>query len=180
MVSVRTLNEEGTTEDIAGSSPTSGTKTKPTGSGTIMKKQEYLDLKKRHQKEFEDFPIAYAFNEQQMKEALDKLGATKEECVTVFGHGDIVKRTDAKALIAMMKRHDKELKQKLRDDIEFAEAAFLYEMDNHEYAINWSADEDVLAAFNITFEFIRKHGLQMAYNRARDTHMKHAQEWGMI
>lgn len=145
-----------------------------------MKKQEYLDLKKKHQQEFEDFPIAYAFNEQQMKEALEKLGATKEECVTVFGHGDIVKRIDAKALIALMRRHDEEMKQKLKDDADFAEAAFLYEMDNHEYAINWSADEDVLAAFAISFEFIRKHGLQMAYNRARDRHMKHAQEWGMI
>lgn len=25
-----------------------------------MKKQEYLDLKRKHQKKFEDFPIAYA------------------------------------------------------------------------------------------------------------------------
>jgi hypothetical protein len=145
-----------------------------------MKKQEYLDLKKKHQKEFEDFPIAYAFNEQQMKEALEKLGAVKEECVTVFGYGDIVKRTDAKALIALMRRHDEEMKQKLRDDADFAEAAFLYEMDNHECAINWSADEDVLAAFAISFEFIRKHGLQMAYDRARNKHMRNAQEWGMI
>ena len=115
-----------------------------------------------------------------MKEALEKLGATKEECVTVFGHGDIVKRTDAKALIALMRRHDEEMKQKLKDDAGFAEAAFSYEMDNHEYAINWSADEDVLAAFNITFEFIRKYGLQMAYDRARNQHMRNAQEWGMI
>ena len=145
-----------------------------------MKKQEYLDLKKRHQQEFEDFPIAYAFNDQQLKEALEKLGATKEECITVFGHGDIVKRTDAKALIKMMKRHDDEMKQKLKDDVDFAEAAFLYEMDNHEYAINWSADEDVLAAFNIDFDFIRKHGLQMAYDRARNQHLKHAEEWEMI
>ena len=145
-----------------------------------MKKQEYLDLKKRHQKEFEDFPIAYAFSDEQLKEALDKLGATKEECVSIFGHGDIVKRTDAKALIALMRRHDKELHQKLKDDPDFAEEAFLYEMDNHEYAINWSADEDVLAAFNITFDFIRKNGLQMAYDRARNKHRRHAIEWGII
>ena len=145
-----------------------------------MKKQEYLDLKKKHQKEFEDFPIAYAFNDKQLREALEKLGATKEECVTVFGHGDIVKRTDVKALLIMIKRHDKELKQRLREDADFAEAAFLYEMDNHEYAINWSADEDVLAAFAITFEDISNWGLQMAYNRARNQHMRNAQEWGMI
>lgn len=145
-----------------------------------MKKQEYLDLKKRHQKEFEEFPIAYAFNDKQLQEALEKLGATKEEVVSVFGHGDIVRRTDAKALIALLERQDEETKQRLKDDPEFAEAAFLEEMDNHEYAINWSADEDVLAAFNIDFDFIRKHGLQMAYDSARNKHLKHAEEWEMI
>ena len=146
----------------------------------MKKRDEYLELKKRHQKELEDFPIAYAFNDKQLDEALDKLGASKEECVTVFGHGDIVLRTDAKALVKMLKRQDEELKQKLRDDVDFAYEAFLYEMDNHEYAINWSADEDVLSAFNITFEDINKWGLQMAYRKAREKHLEHAEEWGMI
>lgn len=145
-----------------------------------MKKQEYLDLKKKHQKEFDEFPIAYAFNDEQLREALEKLGATKEECVTVFGHGDIVKRTDAKALLELLDRQDEEMKQRLKDDPDFAEAAFLEEMDNHEYCINWSADEDVLACFNITFEDINKWGLQMSYTRARDKHMENAEKWGMI
>jgi adenine-specific DNA methylase len=145
-----------------------------------MKRQEYLDLQKKHRKEFEDFPIAYAFNDKQLKEALEKLGATKEECVSVFGHGDIIKRENAKALIEMMRRHDAEMKQKLKEDHEFAEAAFLYEMDNHEYAINWSADEDVLGCFNITFNDIRKWGLHHAYDRARQRHMKNAEDWGVI
>ena len=145
-----------------------------------MKRQEYLDLKEKHRKEFEEFPIAYAFNEKQLEEALEKLGATKEECVSVFGHGDIVKRVDKDRLIEMMERHHEELLRKLKDDVEFAEAAFLYEMDNHEYAINWSADEDVLSSLGITWEFIQKHGLQMAYQSARNKHMKHAEEWGMI
>lgn len=145
-----------------------------------MKRQEYLDLKKKHQEEFEKFPIAYAFNDKQLQEALEKLGATKKEVITIFGHGDIVRRTDADALIALLEHQDEEMKQRLKDDPDFAEAAFLYEMDNHEYAINWTADEDVLAAFNITFDKINKWGLQMAYSRARDKHLKHAEEWGMI
>lgn len=145
-----------------------------------MKRQEYLDLKKRHEKEFEEFPIAYAFNDKQLEEALAKLNATRKEVVTVFGHGDIVKRENVKALIELLERHEQELHQRLKDDVDFAEAAFLYEMDNHEYAINWSADEDTLAAFNINFDFIRKHGLQMAYDSARNKHFKHAEEWEMI
>lgn len=145
-----------------------------------MKRQEYLDLKKKHEKEVSEFPIAYAFNDKQLEEALAKLGATKEECVTVFGHGDIVKRENAKPFIKMLERHTKEIKQRLIDDVEFAEAAFLYEMDNHEYFINWSADEDVMDCFCIDWDFIRKHGLQMAYDSARNKHMRHAEKLGLI
>ena len=145
-----------------------------------MKKQEYLDLKKQHERELSEFPIAYAFNDEQLKEALEKLGATKEECVTVFGHGDIVKRENAKPFIKMLEHQTKEIKQRLADDVEFAEAAFLYEMDNHEYAINWSADEDVLDCFCIDWNFIRKHGLQMAYDSARSKHFKQMEDWGVI
>lgn len=145
-----------------------------------MKKQEYLDLQEKHRKELEDFPIAYAFSDEQLKRALVKLNATKEECVTVFGHGDIVKRTDAKAFVALLTRQTEEMKQKLKSDPEFAEAAFLYEMDNHEYAINWSGDEDVLDCFSITFDDIRKWGLQMAYDSARNKHFKRMEDWGVI
>ena len=145
-----------------------------------MKRQEYLDLKSKHEKELNEFPIAYAFNEKQLARALEKLGATKEECVTVFGHGDIVRREDAKPFVKMLERHTQEVKQKLAEDVEFAEAAFLYEMNNHEYAINWSADEDVLDCFAIDLEFIRKHGLQIAYDSARNKHFRKMEEWGVI
>ena len=146
----------------------------------MKKREEYLELQKRHQKELEDFPIAYAFNDKQLEEALEKLGATKEECVTVFGHGDIVKRTDAKALVKMLEDQREEMLQRIKDDPDFAEAAFLYEMDNHEYAINWSGDDDVLDCFGLTFEKINKWGLQMAWRRAREKHMENAEKWGMI
>lgn len=66
-------------------------------------------------------------------------------------------------------------------DEEFAEAAFLYEMDTHEYAINWSGDEDVLSCFYMKdFDDLQEMNLVPAYKRTRNQHMKHAQEWGMI
>ena len=146
----------------------------------MTKRDEYLELQKRHQKELEEFPIAYAFNDKQLEEALEKLGATKEECVSVFGHGDIVKRTDAKRLVAMLENQREEMLQRIKDDPIFAEAAFLYEMDNHEYAINYSGDEDVLDCFGITFEHINRWGLQYAWGMAKHKHMEHAEKWGMI
>lgn len=142
-----------------------------------MGAQAYLALKKRQVEELGNFPIAYAFNEEQLTQALEKLGAKKEECVSVMGLGDIVKKSDAHKLIAMFKRHDKELQEFLLHDEKDAEEAFLYEMDNHEYAINWSGDEDVMTCFNVDYDKLDEMGLRGAYLRARNRHVKHAEEW---
>jgi hypothetical protein len=143
-----------------------------------MNSQPYLALQKRHQKELSDFPIAYAFNGSQLKEALEKLGATKYE-VTTLGYGTVLRKTDVPAFEELMENHRRELYMAMRNK-EFAEAAFLYEMDNHEYAINWSGDEDVLECFNLTEEMLKEMDLEDVYARARNAHFKHAQEWGMI
>ena len=146
-----------------------------------MKKQEYLDLKKRHEQELNDFPIAYAFNDEQLKEALIKLGATKEECVTVFGHGDIVKKENAPKFIAMLKRHTKEVRDAVTNDKDLAVAAFLYEMNNHEYCINYDGDGDVLGCFGLEWDDLEKLDLKTAYRIARKEHMRLAhEEWGVI
>ena len=146
----------------------------------MMDVQVYAKFIERQREELNNFPIAYAFNQQQLDEALEKLGVTDlYDCVTVFNHGDIVKRDDAPKLIEMMRRHTKELADAMKDK-EFAEAAFLYEMDNHEYAINWDGDDDVLNCFGLDFEKLRELDLEDAYRRARNRHMEHAAEWEMI
>ena len=144
-----------------------------------MKRQQYLDLMKKHEEELTNFPIAYAFDDKQLEKALEKLGATKAECVTVFNHGDVMKRTDVPAFFDMLKRQKAELHEAMKDE-DFAEAAFLYEMDNHEYAINWDGDADVLACFNIDEKQLHELGLDGAYRRARKQHYDHAREWDMI
>lgn len=147
-----------------------------------MKKQEYLDLKKRHEQEVAEFPIAYAFNDEQLKEALKKLGVESvKECVTVFGHGDIVKRGDAKKFIDMLKRHTKEVKDAVIADKDFAYAAFLYEMNNHEYVINWDGDEEVLGCFGLKWDDLEAYDLELTYQLARREHMRIAhEEWEVI
>ena len=144
-------------------------------------RQAYLDLIEKHREELNNFPIAYAFNDKQLKEALEKLGVDSvDDCVTVFGHGDIVKRGDASKFIDMLKRHTQEVKDALIADKEFAEAAFLYEMDNHEYAINWDGDDDVLRCFGLDYDDLVELNLEDAYRRARNAHYKHMEEWGVI
>lgn len=141
--------------------------------------QAYLKLQEKQRKDLEEFPIAYAFNEEQLQQALEKLGAKKEECVTLWNCGDIMKKVDVPAFKEMMKRHREEIYELLKNEQD-AEEAFLYEMDNHEYAINWSGDEDVMVCFNLTEEKLREMDLVRAYQRARRKHFDHAREWDMI
>lgn len=141
--------------------------------------QAYLKLQEKQRKDLEEFPIAYAFNEEQLQQALEKLGAKKEECVTLWNCGDIMKKVDVPTFKEMMKRHREEIYELLKNEQD-AEEAFLYEMDNHEYAINWSGDEDVMACFNLTEQKLREMDLVRVYQRARRKHMEHAREWGVI
>lgn len=39
----------------------------------MLKTQDYLDLVERHRKEIEVFPIAYVFDNKQLKRVLEKL-----------------------------------------------------------------------------------------------------------
>lgn len=140
--------------------------------------QAYLDLQKKQREEMTAFPIAYAFNAKQLEDALAKLGTTKNECVTYFGHGDILKREDVPSFEAMLMHHDQEMKEAMKDE-EFAVAAFLHEMYNHEYAINYDGDADVLAAFAMDENDLDELGLKDAYKRARKQYFKESQEWEM-
>lgn len=138
--------------------------------------QAYLDLQKKQKEELAAFPIAYAFNAKQLEEALEKLGATKNECVTYFGCGDILKRENVPSFEAMLMHHDREMKESMKDE-EFAVAAFVHEMYNHEYAINYDGDADVLAAFAMDENDLDELDLRNAYKRARRQYFKESQEW---
>ena len=145
-----------------------------------MRTQTYVELKDRQMKELNEFPIAYAFDEKQLEEALKKLDATKEECVTIFGHGDIVKKEDAPKFLQMLQRHTIEVQEALVADKDFAVEAFLYEMDNHEYAINYDGDGDVLGCFGLDEEEVVMLGIDTAYMLARKKHFDRMRDWGGV
>ena len=142
--------------------------------------ETYLEMKERHQKEVNEFPIAFAFDNKQLSEAMKKLNATPDECVTIHGIGDIIKKTDVPKYYEMSERHHKELAEAMKDK-DFAEKAFRYEMNNHEYAINWDGDADILDCFGYeSIQDVKEHGLMDAYLNAKRTHMKHFEELGII
>ena len=70
--------------------------------------ETYSEIRKRHHDEFNAFPIAFAFSEKQLKEALGKLNAVREECIFV-GAGSVMKKSDKPAFKAMFKRHEADM-----------------------------------------------------------------------
>lgn len=138
----------------------------------------YADLRTRQQKEVNDFPMMFAFSNKQFEEGMRKLGLepTDTDKIYSIGAGGFIRRSDSKAMHEMFDRHHAELDEAMKDE-EFAYEAFLYEMDNHEYAINWDGDADVLSCFGLSEEELKERNLVGAYARARCTHMKKAEEW---
>lgn len=144
------------------------------------KNNDYAEMLRRHQQEINDFPMVFAFSDRQLEEALKKLSATIDEVTTLPGNCAIFRKRDVPAWYDLCKRQSNELKEAMKHT-GFAEEAFLYEMNNHEYAINWEGDSDVLACFGYSsMDELKEAGLLPAYRRARHCHMDYMTKLGVI
>ena len=99
---------------------------------------KYLEFKSQIQKEFNEFPIAYAFSDQQLKEGLEKLGAKDTSEVTGVGGGGFILKTDKQSFLDLLEKHEKGTEEFLSDD-ENLKDALVYELANHEYSITHDA-----------------------------------------
>ena len=122
---------------------------------TATKTETYTEIKKRHHDEFNAFPVAFAFNEEQLKEALVKLGAEQKECCTIGG-GGIIKKTDSAALNSLLKQHGSEMASFYENDASLIDA-IVYELGNHEYCITYDPTDTIEAL-----------GLDMKQERVQD------------
>lgn len=108
----------------------------------------YQEYRKKEQKEFNSLPIFFAFSNKQFEEAMKERGLTIDDTDKVYKFGNtggFYLKSDAQIIRDYMEKED-ELPT-LMKDYNFAVSAFEYEMENHEYAINWQADWDVCECF---------------------------------
>ena len=103
----------------------------------------YTEIKERHSKEFGEFPIAFAFSEKQLQEALVKLGAKKEDCVSI-GSGGILQKKDTDALKNLWERHSVEMSKFYKDDKSLV-SAIVYELANHEFGYTFDPADTINA-----------------------------------
>lgn len=130
----------------------------------------YLELKNKHQKEINNFPIGFAFSEEQFNEMMiNKFGLSPEDTDKIYdlGGGGYVRKIDANALYEILERHAKEreiARTENKDD--YLYHMFDYELANHEY--NYTGDvTDTLDVLGLTMEDIEANKQMLkAFKRA--------------
>lgn len=149
----------------------------------------YTEYTEQRRKGINELPLFFAFTNKQLEEQLAKRGLTMQDTDKLMRLGD----TGGFYL--------KEDRDKIREffnsdpldeymkDSEFAVGAFEYEMDNHEYAINYyQGDWDVISCFckceyaddKDYHDYLKEGGLEHLipeYEAARKRHYKKAEEW---
>ena len=155
----------------------------------------YQEYKKMAQKEFDDLPIFFAFSNKQLFEALEARGLTKDDTDKIYRLGDtggFYLKSDAEIIRAYFNKdkNDQTLRDLMRDH-DFAVSAFRYEMDNHEYAINYyQGDWEVVGCFSkvsLKYEenkdyvdYLTEAGMADLipwYKEARASHYEASKDW---
>lgn len=132
---------------------------------------KYLELKRRHEKEVNDFPFIFAFSQEQLNEGMKKLGlnATDTDKILSIGYGGYIRKSDKENFFSLNERQEKELKDAIQNDTtgeNFIYDMFDYELSNHEYCITMDVS-DTLDALGLTIDEVNNNpnllkGLQKA------------------
>lgn len=137
----------------------------------------YKELKEKQQKEFNKFPIMYAFSKEQFEKGMGVLGLKPTETYKVYsiGGGGFIKKTDSEAFNELVTRFDKEMKDAIANDTTgegFIYDMFNYELANHEYGYTRELEPTLevlgLEEDEIIASQTLKHGLKLAISNQND------------
>lgn len=136
-----------------------------------MKTMTYEELKNKHQKEMNAFPMGACFSDAQFEEMMAKWGLTVEDTDKILriGSGCYIRKCDREAFREMFNRFEKETTEAFAADKDgdgYIYQMCLYELANHEYCITYDL-EDTLDALGMTYEQVNAdarllHGLKKA------------------
>ena len=134
-----------------------------------MSNNKYLEMKERHRKEVNEFPMKFAFNKAQLDKGLEELGVELSQTVGI-GAGGFIRKSDAPAHKEMWERLAKEREDAFKD-AEYAYLAFLYELANHEYCYTYNVRE-TLECLGLSEDEVKASPmLESALERATDHYM---------
>lgn len=113
---------------------------------------KYTEFKDMLQNKVNDLPVFYAFSNEQLDNALDDMGLSLKDMkgnkIVRLGFGAYCLKRDLDSIMSELNAVD-DAKRVFIEDYEQAYDAFMYEMGNHEYHINYEGDWDVLSCFGL-------------------------------
>ena len=132
---------------------------------------KYDEIKEKHQKIVDDFPMKFAFSDEQFNQSMKELGLKPNDTdkVVSIGGGGFIRKTDVKKYYDMWEELRKEHNDLIKADKTgdgYIKDMFVSELENHEYSYNHELDE-TLNALELTREQIfnspaLSHGLELA------------------
>lgn len=138
---------------------------------------KYKELRDKHQTEFNEFPIKFAFSDEQFKKAMEELGLTEDDTdkIVSIGASGFIRKSDVEKFNEMNKRHRQEEKEAIDADTTgdgYIKDMFNYELANHEYGYTYDLT-DTLEALGLTEDDINKderlkRGLASALKRYKE------------
>lgn len=134
---------------------------------------KYEEIRNKHQKRVDSFPLGFAFSDKQFKEMMEKWGLSENDTdkIVSIEAGGFIRKTDIEEYNKMWKEIRKEHEELIKQDKtgeDYIKDMFVYELENHEYCITYELD-DTLDALELTYNQVMntptlKHGLELAVN----------------
>lgn len=132
---------------------------------------KYIELKNKIQKEVDEFPMGFAFSNEQFEKMKEELGVKEDRELLSIGAGGFIRKTDKEAFHELFNNKAKKIDEAIAEDKTgegFIKDMFLYELANHEYCITYDL-EDTLYALDLTYDEVMNderllRGLTLAKN----------------
>lgn len=141
----------------------------------MYKTREEMEM--THQKEVNEFPIVFAFSNEQFEQGarevwgMKTLGKTNLSKICSIGMGGYILKADKDRYIEMLKRHAKE-KKEFNADFKNLVEQIKYEMYNHEYTyVPYEVEDEVRSALYLYQDHPR---FEEAWNKAKKEVLKKA------
>lgn len=125
--------------------------------------ESYEAMKQRHQKDINDFPMFFAFSNDQFDKGMKSLELNPGDTDKIYklgNTGGYYRRDDAEKLHDMFDKQEKELREAIAADSTgegFIFEMFNYELGNHEYVLTHNIS-DTLEALGLTAEEVNENG----------------------
>lgn len=124
-------------------------------------KNLYVELKKQHEKEINEFPMFFAFSDERFYKGMEKLGLNKDDTdkIVSIGGGGYIRKSDVDKWNNMITGYEDKKQAAMNDEKtgqQYIIDMFVYELNNHEYSYTQNIS-DTLDCLGLTSDQVNSN-----------------------